>query len=229
MARQFVHLGATAMRVTRLDDQGNPTGASHVLPISAFTMTTNTKEHPMTKLDPSDPSTLSDDEAAALCTRPTKALVIDLLQRLRAERDRTDAIHRAHTDAMMDLRTSEDDRKAIRAQLDADPEARLVADMEAAITAYGDRVEEARRTATRVRDTVYAEADTRYGYQRQQPQPYQPALDSAIGRALLHVAQRHGVKVEATMVFPEPQGPTLAVVPPHLAGALEQLANQGGF
>lgn len=219
-----------SMRVTRLDADGNPTGESVALPVRSLTLTTTEGTTTMTKLlDPSQPGTLTDEEAAALATRPTKALVVELLQELRTERDRTAIMQRAREDALMDLRTSEDSRKEVRAQLDADPEARLIGELQAAVDAYHQRVAEADERAAQARRCM---AGGGYAMQVGTIQPtreYQPALDSPLGRALLHLAARHGIAITATTVYPEPQGPSLAVIPPHLAGAVEHLVERDGW
>lgn len=178
-----------------------------------------------TQLDPSDPTTLTDAEAAHLAVRPTKAQVVELLQELRTERERTGAAQFNHTTAMMDLRTSEDLRKEVRAQLDGfDPEARLVADMEVAVAAYEAALRAADEAASRNRGG-YAQVST--GYHHGDQQPRRPALDSPLGRALLHVAARHGVAIEAITEYPDPRPEQqLVSVPRHVADQLQQVPQE---
>ena len=83
------------------------------------------------------------------------------------------------------------------AKLDGlDSEARLLADLEAAVAAYGARQSANRRPHGGFPDSIYHDAPAR---------PYRPAVHQPLGRALLHLAQRHGILLEATEVdVPEP-------------------------
>jgi proline dehydrogenase len=115
---------------------------------------------------------------------------------------------------------------------DLDPEARLVADLEAAVSAYERRVQEAAERAAeearRRNPNQYAMA-ARWDEQVHRVGPWRPALESPLGRALLHLAARHDVAVEATVEYPAEPGPTLVSVPPHLGRAIEHLVQQDGF
>lgn len=87
------------------------------------------------------------------------------------------------------------EREAVARQLlDLDSEARLLADIEAAMVAYEDRA--ARSSANGWGANVMLRGDTiRHG-----EVIFQPALESPFGRVLLHAAMRHGVAIEASTV-----------------------------
>lgn len=176
-----------------------------------------------TKLDPNDPASLSDYEASHLTVRPTKAQVVELLDDLRAGQSRT-------AEADRQRRNTERELGALQERLHTaeaiDPEARLLGDLQAAVEAYEQRLREAAERRDRNRGG-YATMSTGY---IGTSQPERPALDTPLGRALLHLAARHSVPIEATVVYPDPTpNPSLAVVPAHLAPAVRDLVESGHF
>jgi hypothetical protein len=88
--------------------------------------------------------------------------------------------------------------------------------------------ERAAEEARRRNPNQYAMA-ARWDEQVHRVGPWRPALESPLGRALLHLAARHDVAVEATVEYPAEPGPTLVSVPPHLGRAIEHLVQQDGF
>lgn len=197
----------TEVRVTRLDAAGQPVGPT--LTIKEFSMTTT------------DPTTNNR-------SRPTKAQLAEL----EAERDSLRAFAERRT---TEAGAAEQRANDLAAELTAlDPEARLVADLEAAVATFHRRLaEEAERAAEARRRRSSSSHDfieAAWGSQPGRPtEPYQPALQSALGRSILHLAARHEVPVEATTIYPPPPGPTLAAVPPELGRSLEHLMQQGGW
>jgi len=138
--------------------------------------------------------------------RPTKALVAEL-------REQLDRRERQLADTSMDLRTSEDRRKVAEA---IDREAKALAGCTAAIEA----MLAAEREASRNQSSSYGYLQATPAYQQPRPE----ALDSPIGRILLHLAARYGVAVEATLP-PErdPSGQRLVSVPAHVAEQLQTM------
>lgn len=215
MSHPTIH--AHSLRVCRLDADGNPTGGWVELATGGFQMTTKPeplpKEHSVSTTEHPELGILTDAEAAALATRPSKALVTELLRELRTERGRAGAFQRAREDALMDLRTSEDRRKVY----DADLEAKCLAECAAAI----DAMTAAREAASR-NQGGYATAAR---WSDAEPERRPPALGDPIGRVLLHLAARYQQEVGAipAPVVERPEGQQLVSVPAHVAEQLHRM------
>jgi hypothetical protein len=130
-----------------------------------------------------------------------------VVQQLAEDHDRTQAALIAERDMAGAAATaSEDLARQYAAELDGlDPEARLLADLEAAVERFAGRL--AARDEERAR---LSRATGGYGMtagyafhtsvEARPATTYRPALESPLGRALLHVAARHGVQLEAAEV-----------------------------
>ena len=121
-----------------------------------------------------------------------------VVQQLAEDHDATQAeLIRQRDEARAEAAGDAADARRLAAELDGlDSEARLLADLEAAVAAYNARQSANRRPHGGFPDSIYHDAPTR---------PYRPAVHQPLGRALLHLAQRHGILLEATEVdVPEP-------------------------
>jgi hypothetical protein len=174
----------------------------------------------MTEHDPDAEPQLADISREA---RPTRAGWLELHDLL-AKREQD-------TRRVTELLEVEREHSAVyRDRTAPDPEAELLAAVERAVDQYGAAMRElARQAQANSRDTWGPMEGISGGYAERDPQPYQPALDSPLGRVLVHVAHRHGVKLEATTVFPEPRpvADALVAVPHRLAEQLAEAVRRG--
>lgn len=209
-----IHARLHQVRVTRLDDDGNPTGPSHVLPVRSLTLTTPEGTTTMTtQLDPTDPTTLSDTEAGYLATRPTKALVTELLQKLREADERADHLHRQRAAMGVERDEARTERDEWKAAHLPDPEAEALAGCVRAIEALVNPPNQ--------RGTLGYTPTAHWGYTGRPD-----ALSMPVGRILLALAARYGVPVEPT-AQPEPTGQVLVSVPAHVAEQLHTMPLEG--
>lgn len=207
--------GPGRMFVTPLGPDGEPTGEPvEIGGVRSFTLNTWP--------DPTAPWVWSDQPQPKEHTMPvlpdiptglTKSRMWERHQQLLADRDQLQADH-----------------DELAAQLaDQDPEARTLG---ACINAL-DAMLTGERTAAETR-----RASAHYGVQYAElahTTPHRPtALDSSVGRILLHLAARYDVDLVAMPPFPpEDEPPTLAedgqklmVVPEKLANSIQQLLEQ---
>lgn len=164
---------------------------------------------------------------------PTQATVDRWKRRAELAEAREQAIYRARQDALDELEAARAERASAMAARDEvaadlaaiDTEARLVADLQAAVERYEQRVAQGRGGRYQGRGGgYYGEAVLASSVSRE---PYRPALASPLGRALLMLAARHEVAIEATVIYPDPSpDPTLVALPPHLAAGVERLVQQ---
>ena len=192
----------TEARFTPLDADGNPAGPTRTIPISSFTLHTTKENTAMTLTNPDD------YEASVLATRPTKAMVTELLQTLRDERANARMVQRQAEGVEAKLRDAE------LGDLEAQCLDRCVRAIEAM------RATEAERNRNRARQYDFATVSS---YPDHDPRPV--ALGDPIGRILLHLAARYGQAIGAIPPPPPPEraGQQLVSVPAHVAEQLERM------
>lgn len=128
---------------------------------------------------------------AELCNDQLARDYDQTVETLTAQRDAVDAERASAVDLATDLRHELDN---------LDPEARLISDVEAAVARFHERQ---RRSSG---GYVYGVLDSTVTESR-------PALEDPVGRALLHIAQRHRLAIEATLVHHEPACPSCGRFP----------------
>ena len=97
-----------------------------------------------------------------------------------------------------------------------DSEARLISDLESAVVDYNRRSMSGNPN----------QFSTPQGFQVAtigSREPYYPALESPLGRAILHLVARHCLKIEATIVYPDNPDTTPMMVPTNLIPSVDQL------
>lgn len=205
------------VRVTRLDIHGAPTGEPLTIRL------TQPKEHTtMTDENPSaqhpDLGELDDYEASMMATRPSKAMVAELLQVIRDERATVRRERAERTNLVSQRDDAVADRDRWRNAKASDPEAEALAGCVRAIEGLHEAqrlAAEARRN--RIGSTYYGETAT---YRSEQP----AALTMPEGRILLSLAARFGVPIEATPPIQRPAGEQVLVsVPAHVAEQLNTM------
>jgi hypothetical protein len=194
----------TCIRITPLDADGNPAGPGRELHgVRSISINTQPKENTAMPVLPDIP------------TGWTKAKIWERYQQLLADRDQ---LQLDHDDLAAQLADEDHEARALGQCINA-LDAMLVTDRSVAEA-------QARNRGNSYGTAVLA---TRHTTAEHRP----PALDSPVGRILLHLAARYEVDV----VAPHPplpdepetlaaEGQALLVVPERLANSIQQLVNE---